>query len=67
MDPFTTVGEHRHGRSLVVTLLSLLCALAGLILATTSAGADETPWLVAGVALGVLGPVLIGLLAGRSP
>ena len=32
-------GEHRHGRSLVVTLLSLPCALAGLILATTS-GAD---------------------------
>lgn len=66
MDPFTTFGEQRHGRSLAAMVLSLLCALAGLSLATTSTAADETVWLLAGVALGVLGPTVIMLATRRS-
>lgn len=66
MDPFMTFGEHREPRSLAARLLSLLCAVAGLSLASTSVGTDETVWLLAGVALGVLGPVLIELVLRRS-
>lgn len=65
MDPFTTFGEHREPRSLVARLLSLLFAIGGLSLATTSIGAEETFWLLAGVALGVMGPVLIELILRR--
>ncbi len=58
--------EHHYGRSLFPTLVSLLCALAGLFVAVTGASADETFWLVGGVALGVFGPVLTMLATRRS-
>lgn len=66
MDPFTTFGEQRELQSLLARVVSLLCAIAGLSLATTSIDAEETFWLVAGVVLGVAGPVLIELVLRRS-
>jgi len=63
MERFVLADEHRGADSLAVTLVSMLCALAGLCLATASIAADGAIWLVAGVVLGALGPLLIRLVA----
>jgi len=67
MDPLIPADDHDGADSLAVALASGLCALGGLCLAAVSIAADGMIWLVAGVALGALGPVLITLVARRIP
>jgi hypothetical protein len=57
--PGTPLAEDHHGRQLVIASLSLLGAVIGLSLAAVGVTGDSTVWLIAGIALGALGPLLI--------
>lgn len=63
MDPDVLGGRYRGADSLRLALISSLCALAGLGMAIASTAADGANWLLAGVAIGVFGPVAIRLVA----
>ncbi len=66
MDPYVPASEYRGAESLAVALMSSLCAMAGLGMAIAGALADGPTWLLAGLTLGVFGPVAIRLLARRT-
>jgi hypothetical protein len=64
--PGAQLADQPHARRLVITVLSVLTAMTGLTLAILAAGHDNTMWLISGTMLGVLGPLLISLLARLS-
>ncbi|MCX2932326.1 hypothetical protein ORI20_18810 [Mycobacterium sp. CVI_P3] len=63
MDRKAVATDHHNTRPLITMVLSLLCALAGLALAAIAEARDNALWVLAGMALGVLGPVSIALVA----
>lgn len=66
MDPYVLASEYRGAESLAVSLISSLSALVGLAVAVAGTTADGASWLLAGVALGVFGPVAIRFVARRT-